>query len=703
MSRLLSVLMFAVVGVAAASVAHGQAYVGFVYPAGGQQGTTVPIRLGGQRLDGVHSAIVSGSGVEAKVVDYWRWLNNQEIGLMRENQRQLRNQLEQRRKRNPRPNVDETTQKVWDRIEPRIGEWVNTPANRSLANLVFLDVTISPDAAPGPREIRLVTGAGITNPMTFHVSQFPEASRPPRSTWILPILGKEEGAEPKRPPEEVEMSVNVPCVVNGQIAAGAVDHYRFEAQQGERLVISTYARHLVPYIADAVPGWFQPVITLYNAEGREVGYNDDYRFKPDSVLYFEVPEDGQYVLTISDALFRGREDFVYRITIAERPYLTSVFPLGGRVGEPFTAQMQGWNLEDAQLSMPPTGSKPGIYYVTASKAGVASNRMPLAIGTLAEVMEQEPNNDRSQATKVQLPVVINGRINEPGDWDVFQFEGRAGETIVAEVMARRLDSPLDSLLKLTDAAGNILALNDDYEDPGTGLNTHHADSYLMIELPADGTYFVHLSDTTHHGGEEYAYRLRLSPPQPDFSLRVVPSGGGVRSKGSVTGSVYAVRKDGFTGDIRVNLKDPSEGFLASPVIIKNNQELVRFSIRTSLTSTPEPVRLTIQGTAKVGDQELTRDAQAADDRMQAFLWRHLVTAEDLVVMVYNPSSQPLPTRVYQPPADPPWAKKPPAGGAPKFTKAQVAGRLRQLKSLYDDWLLTDSFYGEKVAECEAAE
>jgi hypothetical protein len=29
--------------------------------------------------------------------------------------------------------------------------------------------------------------------------------------------------------------------------------------------------------------------------------------------------------------------------------------------------------------------------------------------------------------------------------------------------------------------------------------------------------------------------------------------------------------------------------------------------------------------------------------------------------------------------------------------------LRQLKALYDDWLLTDDFYGEKVAECEAAE
>ena len=86
------------------------------------------------------------------------------------------------------------------------------------------------------------------------------------------------------------------------------------------------------------------------------------------------------------------------------------------------------------------------------------------------------------------------------------------------------------MLKLTDAAGKLLAFNDDREDPGAGVNTHHADSYLMAKLPADGTYYVHLGDTARNGGEEYAYRLRISAPQPDFALRVVPSSVSLRSK-----------------------------------------------------------------------------------------------------------------------------------------------------------------------------
>ena len=702
MSRYLSILILALVGVLAASAAHGQAYIGFVYPAGGQQGTTVQIRLGGQRIDGVQSAVVSGTGVEAKVVDYWRWLNNQEVALMRENQRDLQRELKEQQKKKLNAKFDDTKQRILDRLEPRVSEWVNTPANRSLASLAFVELTIAPDAEPGPREIRLVTPTGFSNPMMFHVSQFPESVRKPAKTWILPTLGKEEGAEPKRPAEEIEAVVTVPCVVNGQIAAGQVNHYRFEAKQGQRLVISTNARHLLPYIADAVPGWFQPVITLYNAEGREVAYNDDYRFQADSVLYYQVAEDGEYVLTISDAIFRGREDFVYRMTIAEQPFVTAIFPLGGRVGEPLTVDMQGWNIDQAQLTLPPTGSAPGLYTVTASRAGLVSNQVPFAIDNLPEAIEQEPNNDRGQASKVQLPIIVNGRIGQSGDWDVFQFDGLAGETVVAEVTARRLDSPLDSMLKLTDAAGNILALNDDHEDPGAGLNTHHADSYLMVQLPADGTYFVHLSDTTNLGGDEYAYRLRISPPQPDFELRVTPSGGGLRSKGAANVNVYAIRKDGFTGDIKVGLKDPPEGFLASPIVLKDGQEMLRLTVRTSLTSTPEPVCLSIVGTATVGDVEISREAAPAEDRMQAFLWRHLVTAKELRALVYDPSNQPPPSRVYQPPANPPWAQKPPEGVA-KFSKAQVAGRLRQLKAMYEEWLLTDDFYGEKVAECEAAE
>jgi len=602
---------------------------------------------------------------------------------------------------------DEATLKLIARIDQRITEQINTPACVSITNMVIVEVTTAADAKPGQRELRLATPRGVSNPLVFCVGQLPELCRKPMISAQLQVLGKEQLALRKRPESEAEDRITVPCIVNGQIASGEENRYRFDARKGQRLVISTEARQLIPFIADAVPGWFQPVLALYDAEGKEVAYNDDYRFQPDPVILYEVPRDGPYVLAIYDAIYRGREDFVYRVSIGETPFVTSIFPLGGRACDPATVEMKGWNLEKAELTPPARDAGPGVYPITAcNKEGFASNRLLFALDTLPECLEEEPNDEPSCAQKVELPIIINGRIDRRNDGDVFQFAGRAGETIVAEVSARRLDSPLDSVLKLSDAAGKLLAFNDDHEDPEAGANTHPADSYLMAKLPTDGIYYVHLGDTARNGGEEYAYRLRISAPRPDFALRVVPSSVGLRGKSTTPINIQVIRKDGFTGPIKLGLKDPPAGFSSPPVSVAGTQEVARLTLKTDVADRKQPVTLCVEGRAQIQDREVAHEAVAAEDRMQAFLWRHLVPAEDLKVLVFDPSYVPPPKRVRRvlPPSmeeTKPAAAAVDAAGKPKFTKQQVAGRLRQLKLLFEEGLLTDDFNDQRIAECEA--
>lgn len=689
---------------ATAAQAQVRPYVGYVYPAGGQQGTTFQIKLGGQGMDDVSQVLVTGKGVSATVVEYCRRLNPQDMQLLREQLNVLK-----RGSRGPAPNdLDAASKKLIGRIEKRMAEYVNRPACTSIAAIAYAQVTVAPDAEPGEREIRLVTPRGVSNPLPFHVGQLPESTRKAMNTAEFQVLGKEELALRKRPPEEVEVRIAVPCTVNGQIASGEVNRYRFEARKGQKLVISTAARQLVPYIADAVPGWFQPVLAVYDAAGKEVAFEDDYRFKPDPVVLFEVPKDGEYVFTVTDAIFRGREDFVYRVSIGELPFVTSIFPLGGRTqgvpGAPPTIEMKGWNLKGAVLAPPAKDAAPGTHLLAAVKDGMVSNTVPFALDTLPECLEKEPNNDPAHAQAVTLPVIVNGRIDRADDWDVFQVTGRAGDTIVAEVSARRLESPLDSMLKLTDASGKVLALNDDHLDVEAGTNTHHADSYLTIKLPADGTYFVHLGDTARSGGEEYGYRLRISPPQPDFALRLMPSSGGLRAKSTGPVSVYAIRKDGFAGPIKLALKDPPAGFSAVPVTLAASQGVTRLIVKTDLAETKEPASLAIEGRATIDGREVVHEAVPTEDRMQAFLWRHLVPAEDLRVQVFNPSYEP-PRRRAKRPATPPSTESPKPGDSaakPKFTRRQVEGRIRQLNILLEDGLITEEFHDRKVAECEAA-
>jgi len=395
-------------------------------------------------------------------------------------------------------------------------------------------VTIAADAEQGRREMRVVTARGLSNPIRFCVGRLPEFREK------APRLVPEALDFPSqlRFPPKVTTDITLPAVVNGQIiprdpdyvhwqarrfTPGDADRYRFEARKGQTLVVAASARELVPYLADAVPGWFQATLTLYDAHGNELAYHDDYHFHPDPVLFFEVPEDGQYIVEIKDAIYRGRPDFVYRITIGEIPFVTSIFPLGCRAGSQTTIELMGWNLPVDTLTMDTTDKVAGIRPLSTRKGGTISNPVPFAIDTLPETLEKESNDSLSAAQPVGLPIIVNGRLDRPGDWDVFRIEGRAGEQVVAEVTARRLDSPLDSVLELTDTAGKRLAFNDDFEDKAHALITHHADSLIQVTLPADGTYFLRLGGAQHEGGPEYAYRLRVSPPRPDFALRVGPS------------------------------------------------------------------------------------------------------------------------------------------------------------------------------------
>jgi hypothetical protein len=656
-------LILAFFGLLAPAVS-AQAYIGFVYPAGGQQGSTFRVTLGGQNLEGVNRVLVSGAGVEGRVVEYNKRMNPQEIQLLNEQLKELRDL--------PKHKCDNAKSNLIERLQKFIGEYVQQPQCASIANLVIAEITVDRGAAAGEREIRLATPRGLSNPMVFHVGQLPEISAEPLPTSPQQILGKEAQSlrKKKRDKEkdkgsmmgmeamamsmsmagpgaqsdvdDDEVAIRLPCTLNGQIASGSVDRYRFAARRGQHLVISVQARTLVPFMADAVPGWFQPVLVLCNAKGKEVAYNDDYRFRPDPVILCDIPADGDYLLAIHDAIFRGREDFVYRITLGELPFITSIFPLGGQAGVSAAVDLKGVNLAETQLTPPMKELQPGVYPLTSrGKGGLLSNPVPFAVDALPDGLDSEPNNTPKTAQRVSLPLIVNGCIDTPGDQDLFQFEAGAGDEVVAEVCARRLDSPLDSVLKITDPSGACLALNDDQEDIGAGINTHHADSYLRVKLPAKGLYTVHLSDAQHKGGEAYAYRLRLSAPQPDFALRVVPSRVTMRSKGDAGVTVYAIRKDGFTGPIRLEVKDgAANGFTLQGAPLVGTQTVAKVTIKTTRAETEDPAALVIQGVSTNAGVALVRAAVPAEDRMQAFLWRHLVPAQEFQALVFNPATAP---------------------------------------------------------------
>ncbi len=458
--------------VVAAVHAQNMPHIGYVYPAGGQRGTTFQVVVGGQFLDGVSEACFSGAGIQAVVVQHTKPLTQKEFNDLREKLRILqekrqaaikgaspapaagakdKREEQDRTQASPEPNKPP----VWTAEDMRMvteirKKLVNAPnrqANPAIAERVMLTVTMAPDAEPGERELRLTAAAGLTNPLVFCIGELPEFSEK-----------ESQGAtEPPRDPRaakaspQTEMNVTLPAILNGQILPGGVDRFRFPANKGQRLIVAASARELIPYLADAVPGWFQATLALYDSSGKELAYDDDYRFNPDPVLFYEIPEDGEYVIEIKDSIYRGREDFVYRVVVGELPFVTSIFPLGGRAGTPTKIELRGWNLPTKTLTPIFSDAEVGIHQLSVGRDEWASNLMPFAVDTLPECLERESNDEQQKAQPITLPMIINGRIDKSGDGDKFSFEGQGGSEIVAEVYARRLNSPVDSTLKLTDA------------------------------------------------------------------------------------------------------------------------------------------------------------------------------------------------------------------------------------------------------------
>ena len=72
------------------------------------------------------------------------------------------------------------------------------------------------------------------------------------------------------------------------------------------------------------------------------------------------------------------------------------------------------------------------------------------------------------------------------------------------------------------------------------------------------------------------------------------------------------------------------------------EEKVEASLAVPYNYSGDPVALVIEGTAEIGGKPVVVEAVATEDMMQAFIYRHLVPADALLVDVRTPPEKPKP-------------------------------------------------------------
>ncbi len=155
------------------------------------------------------------------------------------------------------------------------------------------------------------------------------------------------------------------------------------------------------------------------------------------------------------------------------------------------------------------------------------------------------------------------------------FNGQRIPYFDTSTEAHAVDKPIYKVqihppgVKFTPNGLPLLRLYYQNDDGGPGYGK---DSLLHFTAPADGDYQLRIKDVRGVGGDNFAYRLTIREPRPDFRLSVEPRNPNVPVGGSIPLEVTAFRMDGFDGPIQVAVDGLPAGLTATTGVIAPGQD-----------------------------------------------------------------------------------------------------------------------------------
>lgn len=151
----------------------------------------------------------------------------------------------------------------------------------------------------------------------------------------------------------------------------------------------------------------------------------------------------------------------------------------------------------------PVGASLGIGGIAIATSKGLSDVMPVMIDDLPLVTDSGNNRLAGTPQEVTLPAVIAGT-GDGASSDFYSFAVKANEKITLDLIAARLGSDFDGVLRVLDASGKELLMLDD--DIAAG-----ADCRGVFVAPAEGKYVVELRDNRFKAGGKYLLRIGNIP------------------------------------------------------------------------------------------------------------------------------------------------------------------------------------------------
>jgi hypothetical protein len=415
----------------------------------------------------------------------------------------------------------------------------------STTDKLKIRLSAAEDALPGIRDFRIATPHGISTVGQLLIV---------RDSVVL------ENARNDIPADAQE--IELPAAICGAIEKNEdVDYFKFRAEAGQSIVFRVRAARLEDRIHD-LQTHVDPILTLRTAAGMTLAAADNDEYYADPVLAWRFDQAGEYLLEIRDVRYQGNQYWEYCIEASSRPLVDCTFPLAVNSDQPQLLQPLGLLVESVgELAFETRGRlAPGVHWLELPLGSERSNPVPLVVSGLPLTREGElANEGAADAQLVAAPAGIDGQIEREGDIDYFAFTAKKGEALTFEITARRVQSALDSQVRILDEKGKQLAINDDFRLGRRNQSDSLLENWIA---PADGKYLVEVRDVNLHGGSRHPYFLTITRSEPYFELYLDTDKTQVCPGTCGALFVRVERKNGFAGEIQLAIDGLPAGMTA---------------------------------------------------------------------------------------------------------------------------------------------
>ena len=497
-------------------------------------------------------------------------------------------------------------------------------------------VRVDANVPSGVYEVRFAGALGLSNPRLFAIGTLNESRSPSDNTSM-----------------KTAAALGDDSVVNGVSVTRQSSWFQIGAKKGQRLLLRVSA--------EALDSRMSPVMLLRSQAGERLA-----RANADGLIDYRAPANGNYLLQVHDAVFRGGTEYFFRLENSSAPHVDFVSPPMVPSFSESEITLFGRNLPGSkpagikaadghaleQLSvkiseLTQTGQPGGVVLPPASIVldggvfhlpghRVASNPFFVALcrgNTL--IMEQSDNDTADRAQGIPVLGLVAGNFYPARDIDYFRFPTKKNELYWLEVHSQRFGHSTNPYITAQlvgvskegkESSESAKEFYDSKENPGgREFNVANRDMSWRFQAKGDGHCRVMLRDLFNQSVDDPSkgYVVALRPERPGFRLVAHPQtvaavwkknkiielmATHLRKGTTLPVQIIVLREGNFSGPITITAEGLPKGVEMHHCRVNAGKKAITAFLTASESVDSFIGDIRFVGKAMIGDQEVEQVA-----------------------------------------------------------------------------------------------